>query len=266
MKYLISRIFCILIFSQAIFSQDILAKEVADAFVGKLIKGNQDLSGYVQAEDLATSQRLGIQYDRILNKFLIQNDIDPQIKRLVLLKRVAFESKIEPLASGYSKIIFTVPSKQYGKTFYFQGDKLISPAKYFTRDWQRVSTPYFDFIISNENDFNPYAVSLLEKFVEEMFVILEISPEDQEKLKAEKIVYVLCHNTDEMEQITGFVYRGFYALSHDQIISTFNCHRHEIAHLLINYKLKQLPLYTHHFLQGKGLHAPLAGAAIKIRK
>ena len=38
-------------------------------------------------------------------------------------------------------------------------------------------------------------------------------------------------------------------LAYDYVITTFNCHYHELLHLLINYKLNNLPLYTHPFLQ-----------------
>ena len=40
-------------------------------------------------------------------------------------------------------------------------------------------------------------------------------------------------------------------VSHDIIVSTFSAHFHELAHLLINYKLQQPHLYTHpFFLEG----------------
>lgn len=249
MKYLMFGICCLLVFGQQTLSQPILSKSTAETFFEKITKGNTDLSEFVLAEDLAMSKRLGITYDRAPNKFLIQNDIDPKIRRLVRLKRAKASHKVEPLVEGYSKFIYSVPEKEYEKAFFFKGDKLISRANYTTRDWQRVSTRFFSFIISHEADYNTYAVSLLEAFVEEMFVTLAISPADQEVLEREKIVYILCHSTDEMAEITGVANRGEYMLSHDQIISTFNCHRHEVAHLLMNYKLKRLPLYTHHLLQ-----------------
>jgi len=47
-------------------------------------------------------------------------------------------------------------------------------------------------------------------------------------------------------------------LAYDYLITTFNCHYHELLHLLINYKLKNLPLYTHPFLQ-EGFAVALGG-------
>ena len=40
-----------------------------------------------------------------------------------------------------------------------------------------------------------------------------------------------------------------YILAYDFIVTTFNAHYHELLHLLINYKLQKLPLFTHPFLQ-----------------
>jgi hypothetical protein len=68
-------------------------------------------------------------------------------------------------------------------------------------------------------------------------------------LEEKKIIYILCKDDDEIKKITGFNTRGLYILAYDEIITTYNCHFHELAHLLINFKLKTLPLYTLPFFQ-----------------
>jgi hypothetical protein len=68
-------------------------------------------------------------------------------------------------------------------------------------------------------------------------------------LKKEKIIYILCKDEDEIEKLTGYKARGMFNLAYDYVISTFNCHYHELLHLLMNYKLKNIPPYTHSFLQ-----------------
>jgi len=40
-----------------------------------------------------------------------------------------------------------------------------------------------------------------------------------------------------------------YNLAMDAVITTYNAHYHELMHLLINFKLQDLPLYTHPFFQ-----------------
>ncbi len=49
-----------------------------------------------------------------------------------------------------------------------------------------------------------------------------------------------------------------YSLAYDAVITTYNTHYHELLHLLINYKLRHLSLYTHPFLQ-EGLAVAYGG-------
>ncbi len=264
MKNLILYLVLITIFVLPNYAEGNLTKKLADEFIKQLVYKPQEFTQYIHPDELKISQRLGISYDGVGNKFLIGQDIDPEIRKGIRVKRLKFEVDVQPLEKNYSQLGFSVKQKEYEKSFYFQGDRWISPAAYFTRNWHKVSTPYFDFHISNPKNFNLYAADLLNIFVEEMMVLLEIDPEAQEKLKQEKIIYILCGDTGEMEKITGVASRETYLLSQDQIVSTFNCHRHEVAHLLINSKLRQLPLYTNPFLQegfatavgGRGDKAP----------
>jgi hypothetical protein len=79
--------------------------------------------------------------------------------------------------------------------------------------------------------------------------LLKIPESKKRLLEQEKILYILCRDEEEIKKISGFNTRGIYILAYDEIITTYNCHFHEIAHLLINFKLKDLPLYTLPFLQ-----------------
>jgi hypothetical protein len=49
-----------------------------------------------------------------------------------------------------------------------------------------------------------------------------------------------------------------YLLAQDYVVTTYNTHYHELVHFLINFKLKNLPLYTHPFLQ-EGLAVAFGG-------
>jgi len=64
-----------------------------------------------------------------------------------------------------------------------------------------------------------------------------------------KIDYFLCKNADEIKLVTGFDTRGMYYIPYDYVVTTYNCHYHELLHLLMNYKLRSLPLYTTPLLQ-----------------
>ncbi|MEE9449036.1 MAG: hypothetical protein V3V72_03210, partial [Ignavibacteriaceae bacterium] len=94
-----------------------------------------------------------------------------------------------------------------------------------------------------------YSINRLEEFISGIFSVLNYMEDETQLLKEEKIIFILCKDEDEIEKLTGYKARGMFNLAYDYIISTFNCHYHELVHLLMNYKLKDLPLYTHPFLQ-----------------
>lgn len=49
-----------------------------------------------------------------------------------------------------------------------------------------------------------------------------------------------------------------YNVAYDFVVTTFNSHYHELVHLLMNFKLQRLPLYTHPFFQ-EGCAVALGG-------
>lgn len=241
----------LLLFSIATFApaEEILTTEDAEQFIQALISSGGNPEAHIDSTALTVANRLGIQYQGAPVKFLIQYDLDPSIKRALRAGDLARELEIEPLADGYSQLKILVPSREYEQTFYFRGKQLSSPADYYTRHWQQTESKYFHFRISDSSDFNSYAAGLLDAFTDSLINRLQYSGEKRELLQKKKIIYLLCHNTDEMKDITSFESRGIYLLANDYIVSTFNNHQHEVAHLLINFKLQKLPLYTHPLFQ-----------------
>jgi hypothetical protein len=79
--------------------------------------------------------------------------------------------------------------------------------------------------------------------------LLNFTDQERELLAKEKIIYILCKDNEEIKKVTGFETRGIYILAYDEVVTTYNCHQHELSHLLMNYKLKKLPLFTLAFLQ-----------------
>lgn len=221
----------------------------AEAFVARLLQPNGDISEWVDPAVLQRSRRLGIEYQGLVNKVLIQYDLADPIKAALRGNKLHQTLAIDTLEAPFSRLTVTVAEKDYTREFYFRGDRLVAPGDYDTRHWRKAESRFFRFSFSNPADFNPYAAEELDRFVEEALALLEVDSAGQALLEREKISYLLCHDTGEMKAITGFESRGIYILAQDQVVSTFNSHRHEVAHLLINFKLRKLPLYTHPFLQ-----------------
>ncbi|MEZ4763275.1 MAG: hypothetical protein R3C26_08805 [Calditrichia bacterium] len=220
-----------------------------DAIVRWLNTGQVIPERMISAETRRISERLGITYSGVSRKELIQYDIDSATLREIRQKTATFSLTESRLADGFSTIEIIIPEREDTLIFYFQQGKLVTPVEYFSRNWQRELTRYFDYRISNPANFNRRAAKEMRDFTEKMLDFLEIDEAGRQRLEQEKIIYFLCDSPEEIEQVSGFNTRGIYLLGIDAIISQFNAHFHEVAHLLINYKLQQLPLYTHPFLQ-----------------
>jgi len=183
------------------------------------------------------------------NKFLISYDIEDSIKNGIKRNELDYTIDIIDLEGNYSKIILSIQELSHQKEFYFKDQKYISPISYYTRDWKRIKSKHFRFLISDTTLFNSYCIDNLENYFVKIAGLLNFGDRRLRLLEAHKIYYILCKDEEEIELLTGFHTRGMYNLAYDFIITTFNSHYHELLHLLINFKLQRLPLYTHPFFQ-----------------
>jgi hypothetical protein len=223
-----------------------------ERFISILLNENdsEDALMFISPHEIQTSQRLNTNYINVKSKLLlnfsssIRYDIKEKIK-----EGEAASFQTTSLGEGYSKSVLSVPSLNYSVSFYFKNHQAITPLTYFTRQWKKQSGRYFDFLISDEKLFNFYCINKLDEFVDEMAALLKYSEYDLELLKEQKILYVFCSNQDEIVNITGSVSKGRYLSELDAIVTTYSCHYHEVAHLLLNYKIKENSLYPLPFLQ-----------------
>jgi len=229
-------------------SSQALARDQAESFIQALITNN-DLENFVDQSELEISSRLGIEYEGVDNKFLISYDIEDSIKNSIKRNELDYAIDIVNLEGNYSKIVLSVQELDYQKQFYFKGQKYISPISYYTRNWKRLESKHFRFLISDTTLFNSYCINNLEDYLLKIDDLLNFGDRRLKELEAHKIYYLLCKDEEEIELLTGFHTRGMYNVAYDFIITTFNSHYHELLHLLINFKLQSLPLYTHPFFQ-----------------
>ena len=210
---------------------------------------NADLSKFVDIESLDLSKRLDIHYAGVKNKFLLSYEIDPNIIAGIKVNNLKYELTASNLKNDFTKIDFNVLSNNYSKTYYFKNDKLVSPVLYFTTNWKIFISKYFRVKVSSPVLFNEYSLRKLDNFVDTMVKLLQINKDRVNLLQKEKINYILCKDENEIKTISGFDTRGIYILAYDEVITTFNTHYHELSHLLMNFKLQNLPLYTLPFFQ-----------------
>lgn len=226
-----------------------LSTETAERFCQALFARTQKLQTYVLPEELKHSNRLGITYEGNPFKFLISNDIDSALCAVLLANPKSYTLHITPLEDGYSSLTIEIPAKGESREYFFKDSLLVSKPYYYARSWKILHGTYFDMYVSDTTLIHSTAIKELDAFVESTAAALSYTKEDLKLLKARKIFYYLCKNDDEIKQLTGFVTRGMYLIPYDYVVSTYTCHLHELAHLLINFKIRHLKLFTHPFLQ-----------------
>jgi len=241
-------LFAIFTLNTTSFSQS-LTIERASAFIEAIVIKNQELTIFVLPEELAISKRLGISYIGLENKFLISYEIPNEIIEEINNGETDYTIYIEKIDDEFSFLHFECAEMNYKTKYYFKNGYLISPLYFYYKDWQKIESEYFIFYVSEPMFFNQYSIEKLEEFITSIFSILKYSEEEKELLKREKLIYILCKDEEEIEKLTGHKARGIGNLAYDYVITTYNCHYHELLHILINFKLKKLPLYTHPFFQ-----------------
>lgn len=240
----------------ALFSVILSAQNISDprlnAMVKLIISDSPEISNYILPEEFEIADRFGISYYEVANKFLIASEF-PKVD-----KNIKYDIKITDLENKFSLLNITLPSLQLTRDYYIKDSFIVSKPFYYSRNWKTKESEHFKFFISDETLFNDYSIDLLEMFIEKMFKELNFSEAQKNEIKQKKIYYFLCKDESEIQIVTGFATRGMYILAQDYVVTTYNTHYHELVHFLINFKLKDLPLYTHPFLQ-EGLAVAFGG-------
>jgi hypothetical protein len=235
-----------------------LTQREAESFAESLVHRDRSLDSWFDRKTLAISHRLGISYEGVPFKPLIGYDIDDSTRDAVLNGHARLSVSIDSLGDGFSRVVTAAGGSALQREFYFEGTKCISPLSYLARGWSVRESKHFRFFVSDPALFNEYCVRTLEAFLVRTGGDLGLSERDLHLLAAQKIYYYLCSTEEEVRQLTGFQARGMYNLAYDAVISTYGAHEHELTHLLVNYRLHHLPLYTHPLLQ-EGLAVAMGG-------
>ncbi len=194
------------------------------------------------------SVRLGIQYEGIS----IKADLNSPLVKLARFHPVITPRAASLLDSAY--LNFQIQARQGVdvSTYQYYGVRidgytwLTFPQDYIAKDWITKETRFFRFHISPTRDayVNEIAIKSLDNFVDSLAVILDVSPERMKTLASEKIDYYFCADEQEVERITGVAVRGLYDLAADALVTSALPHYHEVAHLMVNFRLQSMPLTT----------------------
>lgn len=218
-------------------------------FFSALLREDPTLDSLVHPDDLALAQRLGIRYEGEPHKYLIGYSFERPARRAIREEGLRYTLIAESLDATHTRLRVEVPSLAINKSFLFERNRLISPLRFATSGWLRIRSAYCELRVADTSLIHPAAVEDLDRFVQRMIHLMKLSPADEQLLAEKKIIYVLCRDEADVERISGFRSRGMYLIPFDVIVTTYSCHYHEVVHLLLNFALRRLPLYTHPFLQ-----------------
>lgn len=241
-------------------------QNIPDSFfintVAQLSSYSKDMSFVIAPSERARCNRLGISYTGINNKFFISEQLLTRIKAGADTNNATQNIIITHPAKGTTFIDFAVNGDRPSPAFIFQDSFLISRPHYFSRSMRQTESEYFSFFISDKVTLNTHEMSALDCFVEQVAQLLHFTEDELRLLKQKKICYYLCQDENEVKKLSGYSTAGIYLLSEDCIVTKQPCHFHELCHLLINYKLHGLPLFTNPFFQ-EGFAVALGGRAGK---
>ena len=232
-----------------------------------LASGNYESASYRWLESCQDrSARFGITYTGIPLKLdcaspivrdldMMKNHLQPPVKKVRHLPDNGYT------VLEYSTVVW---GNLVSHDYYVYNDSahcwLLYPQDYYCRDWPVYETKYFRLNVHPDmtEHLNDIAFSEADSFVESTAKFFGLSDDDLALLQKEKIEYFYCDTDYRIKDITGFLVKGTYDLPSGDIISAFFPHLHEITHMLVNFRLKELPLYTLPLLR-EGLAVHLGG-------
>lgn len=235
LKYLL----CILFVARGI----TLSQSTPQKFLDALIYNKPEITDYVNKDELTKSQRLGISYTGAKEKCLIGYDLPEEIQAGILTGKYKYEIKELPVEDGFTEVNFLVPDANFSRVYYFRGG-FVTNSTYFSGKWISKQSKYFTFSIEEPKYFNDYCIKRLDDFVDMIADTLGFTILEKSILEEQKIGYIFCADERGVEKITGFKAKGMAMLGSDEVVTSYQTHFHEVAHILINYKLKSLGLYT----------------------
>jgi len=254
----------VLLFASNAFSDS--AVQTIEAYFDLLASGNiESASGLWAETSRERAERFGISYEGIDLKLDCSSPIvrDLEVMKYYLYPAVKARHTYgnDYIRLEYNSVVNGNKIQHY---YYVHSDGqyywLIYPQDMFCRDWPVKESKYFrvHYHPSLESYLNETVLDEADRSIEALSDSLGISGSKLKLIEQKKIEYFYCDSDETVKQITGFLVKGTYDLPSNDIISAFFPHNHELAHFLINYKLKALPLYTLPLLR-EGLAVDLAG-------
>lgn len=123
--------------------------------------------------------------------------------------------------------------------------------------WPVHETRYVRLHVQHDQLYCQDAGRQLDDFIQQTGTLLGLTDAQFRSLSENRITYYLCDDAT-VAQLTGYPTKGMAHLATSSVISCHFPHFHELAHVLVNLALGDVPLYTLPLLQ-EGLACRLGG-------
>ncbi|MDZ4723412.1 MAG: hypothetical protein SGI97_05865 [candidate division Zixibacteria bacterium] len=166
--------------------------------------------------------------------------------------------RFDELEKGkYFRFEYVVPVNGRDITTYYFTKKdrglfwIIYPQDYYAKDWEIHESKYFRIHAHPQVAIylNPVVLEEADYFVDRIADSLKFTTEEKALIAEKKIEFFYCNDDSTVHEITGVQTKGVTDLPSNDIISSTFPHHHEAVHLLVNIKLKRLPLMTLPFIR-----------------
>ncbi|MFQ6009362.1 MAG: hypothetical protein ACE5K8_10490, partial [Candidatus Zixiibacteriota bacterium] len=250
-------IFLITLMSQTAYPASDAIETLAEYF-HLISTGNFESAADMWTESaLERASRFGIEYTGIPirvdcaspivgNIERMRHFLQPPVKRMTELSGKDFV-RLEYSAIVDGQLIEHLYYALFDGDFYW----LTYPQDYYCRSWPVMESKYFRIHAHPDVQkyLNPAVLDEADLFVERIADSLSISKADFKVLVEKKIEYFYCNTDETIENITSTRSKGTFHQPSNDIISTFFPHYPKVVQLLVNYKLRRLPISTHPLLR-----------------
>ncbi|HOD66160.1 MAG TPA: hypothetical protein PLR32_01630 [candidate division Zixibacteria bacterium] len=243
------------------------AIETLEEYFDLLVSGNlASAEGFWTQAAIERSGRFDITFTDIPLKI---DAGSPVVRNLPVMRDylVPAVTQVDLLDGGrYVRMKFkkTVNGEEVEHPYYAYWDStyfwLTYPQDWVAALWPVRETRYFRIHTQPgaEAYLHPVLLDEADRFIERAADSLSLGAAVLREIAEKKIEFFYCTSDSTVLTITGHLTKGTYDLASNDIISATFPHNHEVVHLLVNLKLRSLPLMTQPIVR-EGIAVHLGG-------